>query len=339
MRPLAVALIVLAPIACGGKDNTTCPADYVCTPMPEGGTTPPGGAGATAIATQIQATATNLASDGTSLYWTSSEGSGGPVSSVPVVGGAVSTVVTGQIGGGFLAVDSVNVYYPAPSGGYSRSSKSGGGAATLITPAGANVFGFTMLGGNAYWVEQTGNMPMGGDVVKTAPAQGGPTSVLATMAAQGPSPGGGIAVTTTTVFVPAGLAGLSFFSIASGIPDGGTPTLVTGLMGFCEFIVSDTSDVYCSEAGSIVAIASDGSTSTLGNVLNEGQTAGGGGLAADDTYVYWVDATTVGTIMRAPKSGGAATIIARDTSPVAIAVDASAVYWSDVGGNIMRLPK
>lgn len=54
---------------------------------------------------------------------------------------------------------------------------------------------------------------------------------------------------------------------------------------------------------------------------------------------YWLDSVTVGTVMRAPKTGGPATIIARDTSPVAIAVDANAVYWSDVGGNIMRLAK
>jgi hypothetical protein len=43
--------------------------------------------------------------------------------------------------------------------------------------------------------------------------------------------------------------------------------------------------------------------------------------------------------MRVPKTGGTATIIARDTSPVAIAVDANAVYWSDEGGNILRLEK
>jgi hypothetical protein len=45
-------------------------------------------------------------------------------------------------------------------------------------------------------------------------------------------------------------------------------------------------------------------------------------------------------IMRAPKMGGAAaSIIARDTLPVAIAVDANAIYWSDEGGNIWRLAK
>jgi hypothetical protein len=41
----------------------------------------------------------------------------------------------------------------------------------------------------------------------------------------------------------------------------------------------------------------------------------------------------------AKTGGGAATIIARDTDPMAIAVDANAVYWSDADGFIMRLAK
>jgi hypothetical protein len=81
----------------------------------------------------------------------------------------------------------------------------------------------------------------------------------------------------------------------------------------------------------------------LGTVVDESGTFGAGNgdtvLAFDDTSVYWVDNATVGTIMSAPKTGGTASIIARDTSPVAIAVDANAVYWSDQGGNIMRLAK
>jgi hypothetical protein len=37
-------------------------------------------------------------------------------------------------------------------------------------------------------------------------------------------------------------------------------------------------------------------------------------LLADDTYAYWADMTTVGTVMKAPKAGGgSATGIARDT--------------------------
>jgi hypothetical protein len=43
--------------------------------------------------------------------------------------------------------------------------------------------------------------------------------------------------------------------------------------------------------------------------------------------------------MQVPKTGGTAAVIARDTEPIAIAVDANAVYWSDQGGSIMRLAK
>jgi hypothetical protein len=87
----------------------------------------------------------------------------------------------------------------------------------------------------------------------------------------------------------------------------------------------------------MIAVSSDGSATTLGTVIDQGLT--GFGIAFDDTYVYWVDSTMVGTIMRAPKTGGTATVVARDTQPLAIAVDANAVYWSDQGGNIMRLAK
>jgi len=62
-------------------------------------------------------------------------------------------------------------------------------------------------------------------------------------------------------------------------------------------------------------------------------------IAYDDAYVYWLDDATVGTMMRVPKTGGTATIIVRDTSPVAMAVDASAVYWSNQAGQITRLVK
>jgi hypothetical protein len=51
-----------------------------------------------------------------------------------------------------------------------------------------------------------------------------------------------------------------------------------------------------------------------------------GSLAYDDTYVYWVDDVTVGTVMKALKTGGTATVIARDTDPVAIAVDAKSAF-------------
>jgi hypothetical protein len=74
-------------------------------------------------------------------------------------------------------------------------------------------------------------------------------------------------------------------------------------------------------------------------LLQDGSNAGGGALTYDGTYVYWVDARAVGTIVRVSKTGGTATVIENDTSPVGVAVDDRAVYWSDVGGHVMRLSK
>src|ERR1019366_1999863 len=101
----------------------------------------------------------------------------------------------------------------------------------------------------------------------------------------------------------------------SGIPKTGPTPVDAGTFGGgypCESITSDTDAIYCSEdTGSNLRIASDGTTTDLG------ATSSASYMMFDDTYVYWVDRTTVGTIKRAPKAGGAATILAYDTSPTA----------------------
>ncbi len=254
-------------------------------------------------------------------------------------GGTIKTVVPGMIGGGFLAVDDVNVYYLRQPGGIYRAPKSGGGSPTLVNEAGASIRGETVLGARAYWVDALGASPIGPDTpvaVKSSPLQGGDVSLVADFSAPG-SLGGAlyIGVTTTTVFLSGTV--LSSFPLSSGVPDGGMPAGVPGGMQECLLMVSDTDAVYCDNGSFLVRLASDGTTTVLGSVLAEGLV--GAAVAFDDAYVYWVDAVTVGTIMRAPKTGGTASVIARDTSPVAIAVDANAVYWSDQGGNIMRLAK
>jgi len=103
----------------------------------------------------------------------------------------------------------------------------------------------------------------------------------------------------------------------------------------CNSLTSDTDAAYCAmETNSNLRIASNGTTTTLGPAVNSSS------IVFDDTYAYWADMTTVGTIMKAPKAGGGtATVIARDTSPTAIAVDASSVYWADQGGYIKSVPK
>ena len=95
---------------------------------------------------------------------------------------------------------------------------------------------------------------------------------------------------------------------------------------------------YCAsivqQGPSNLRVASDGTVTPLGPALSSSN------IVFDDTYAYWADGTTVGTIMKAPKAGGGtAIVIARDTSPNAIAIDAHAIYWSDLGGYIKSIPK
>ena len=69
------------------------------------------GGGPQVIASQIELTPSDLASDGTSVFWASIVGPGSPIFSVPVTGGAVTTVAPGNHSGGFLAVDDTSVYF------------------------------------------------------------------------------------------------------------------------------------------------------------------------------------------------------------------------------------
>jgi hypothetical protein len=308
--------------------GAACPTGDVCTPAQ----TP----GVTTIANQIQEIPTNMVSDGTWLYWTSSQGPGGPVGRVPVGGGAVTTVVAAPVSGGFIAVDDTNVYFPGAAGGLSSAPKGGGGTPAPVTGISTtSSSAFTVVGAEVYWTEHAGSFPSLTATIKHMPLKGGSVSVVASVELQGGWDR--LGVTASTVFVNASQA-LEFFPL-TGIPAGGMPNSVMGLPSpACEsFLVSDTSAVYCGTRGSVVQVANDGTTTTLGPLLIQGLT--GTGLGFDDANVYWADETTVGTIMKVSKTGGTATVVARDTSPVALAVDAHAIYWSDAAGNIMKLAK
>jgi hypothetical protein len=61
------------------------------------------------------------------------------------------------------------------------------------------------------------------------------------------------------------------------------------------------------------------------------------GIAADDTYVYWVN--TAGDVMRIPLGGGTPKALAYSQQSSAIAVDATGVYWANGGdGTVMMVP-
>jgi hypothetical protein len=260
---------------------------------------------------------------------------------MPVTGGPIQTVVPGNnVTGSFLAVDDINVYFQSSDGLY-RAPKSGVGSPTLLNePTMSRIGSATALGGSAFWIEVEGSLPQSILRIKTAPLKGGPTSVVAqfTAARTQSFSDSVVGVTSTTAFLQGGgLQGLASIPIGTGVPDGGGPVDIdAGVSSGFQLLVSDTDAIYWTDLTTLLRVASDGTATFLGSVASG---FAGGTVAYDDTYVYWVDALTVGTIMRVPKTGGAPTVLARDTRPLAIAVDAHAVYWNDDAGNILRLAK
>jgi hypothetical protein len=321
----------------GLDDGANCSAEL--TQLESGGDC----TGVTVLATNVQVSPSRMASDGTTLFWTTSQGAPGLLA-MPVGGGPIKIVLDGPVtnnsAAGFLAVDAVNLYVMQDDS-LIRIPKSGH-PASRITESGALVYAATTLGTTAYWVESDGDFFGGDDAgvgvnVKSAPLAGGNASLLARMDdAYVDGPPQFLGATTTTVFVSCGgeAMGLIKFPSGTGVY-AGDPTPLSTVTN-CASLTSDTNAVYCQQGGSApnLRIASDGTSTTLG------QADGASYILADDTYVYWADTTTVGTIKKAPKAGGGtATILARDTSPGALAVDATWVYWADQAGKIERVAK
>jgi hypothetical protein len=292
--------------------------------------------GVAILASQVQVTPNYLVSDGSLLFWTTSATPG--LLAMPVKGGRITTLLTGPItndigpfteGTPFLAVDDVNVYI-LQNAGITRIPKNGG-PATLVNESGGEVYAATSLGSIAYWVESAPGGGCGGCIevaVKSAPLLGGAVSLAATV--EFPEPDiNDVAVTPNKIFI--GFSSLFEFSTGAGAS--GKGSMIT--TGQPNFLTSDNGAVYCAEtSGSNLRIASDGTATALGPAVSSSY------IVFDDTYAYWADMTTVGTIMRAAKAGGGtATVLAYDTSPTAIAVDSNSVYWADQGGYIKSMPK
>jgi hypothetical protein len=281
----------------------------------------------------VQVPASRIVSDGSLLFWSTFQTSPG-LFAMPVAGGPITILLsaaTGNSGGGsFLAVDDVNVY--VLEGNSLVCIPKDGAPATLVNDEGAMVNSATSLAGTAYWLESQYNGPFAQFAVKSSPLLGNSvTTIAGALPTQGLDM---IAVTSTTVFV--GLEAAQVFDFPlTGLPAGGLTPITVGSGYPCGSMASDTGAIYCAEGtGSNFRIASDSTVTTLGPA------DGTAYMVSDDTYVYWVDNTTVGTIMKAPKSGGGtATVVARDTNPTAIAVDAKSIYWSDTGGYIKSIAK
>jgi hypothetical protein len=301
--------------------------------------------GVTVLASMVEAAPNRIVSDGTLLFWTTTATPG--LLAMPVTGGPITILLTGPItnqrgtlgesGDVFLAVDDQNIYL-LEDNGLVRIPKTGG-RATLVNETDALVADVTSLGSTAYWVENPAGpitSPTNKFSLRSAPLKGDIVTRIADFTYPGAYSTNAVALTSATAFV--GTTGgtmpqLFDFPLTTGVPGGGIVPVSAG--NACDFLTSDTDAIYCAQAsGSNQRIAKDGTATSLGAALDSSY------VVFDDTYAYWVDMTTVGTINKAAKAGGGATTtLARDASPTAIAVDATSVYWADMGGYIKSIPK
>jgi hypothetical protein len=274
-----------------------------------------------------------MAIDDTSVYWTNcGDPTGGYVLKVPKAGGEVVKLASGDRLSG-IAVANGSVYWVAgtsdASSGAIMEIPVGGGPPTTLTSRPGPPAHIAADSSYVYWAEQNAGVMKvaitGGAAGMVASAQMpwwialGETDVL--WMGQGvmmaPKAGGAATALTSSfpTLPPAGLAVDATNVYFTSGPPGGMSGVSTVPM----------------KGGAVTLVTSGVPSSTPGPI------------AIDSTRAYWADGSNV--VHTVSLSGGAPTTLAVDqNNVVAIAVDASAVYWLVNGnastgqGAVMKLP-
>ena len=272
----------------------------------------------------------SLAVDATSVYWAAS--GDGTIMKVPLDGGVLTTLASGQTSAGGIAVDATSVYWT--SAGLMKLPLAGGTPALLsaefindtITVGPAGVYGTNGSDGPV-------SVPLGGGATRTLAAGSGNSNTY------------GIAVDATSLYWTDFNSPGTVSKVAL---DGGQSTmLATG--NTAEGIAVDATNVYWVNAGSVgtgslmKVPVNGGNAQTLASGLDDPT-----GLAIDATSAYvtlgFSSLGSQGAIIKVPLAGGAVTTLASgQNQPSGIAVDATSVYWTTVaneataGGTIMKV--
>ena len=253
----------------------------------------------------VQASPTNLAIGGGSVYWSGFEaGDAGPEQYEGVVGCAVAgcndspvALWAGSAGARGVAATATQVFWTGGTTGVEVAScrvAGCGNAPTLLATSQDLMTGIATDGVTVYWRN------LGQILACAVGGCGGAPTVLAT----GQLPmGGSIAVDATNVY---------WSNPANG-----------------------------PQSGQVLACAKAGCSAGPTALVSGGNP---GALAVDGTSVYFVDGSSVEKCAASGCNGQPATLAANRSGPTAIAVDATRVYWAESGtagsgGQIVSAPK
>ncbi|MFS8071218.1 MAG: hypothetical protein ACMG6S_33025 [Byssovorax sp.] len=299
-----------------GSDAVTCGAcDHDCegSPCKEGLCEP------VVLASSLYF-ATRIALDATRVYWTSAAGT---VSALPLAGGAIATLASGQDDPFDLAVDAHGVYFTNAGANTVSALPLDGGPPSLLSDAG-NPLGIVVRSDVVYFTDSYDKVSSD-DHVRRVPLPGGPPSVVAA------TPGAWMLAVDDARAYWTDPKGGAVWSAPLG---GGAPTLLaSGLVDAKEIEVdADAAYVAALEATYRIPLAGGPPQALVWGA--------GRGLAIDATHVY-VGAAD-GRVLRVAKTGGPALALARTELYASdIAVDDHHVYWiaRSKDGTLVRTPK
>ncbi len=319
---------------CGGC-GTVCQNGASCA---TGQCTCPGGVCPVVLAS-AQSGPIAIAVDQTNVYWVnygdSSYPGAGELLGVPINGGTPIVLASSTFLANTVAVDGTNVFYavdlgPSTPGAIMRVAPGGGPPVTLAS----NYEPEAIVVGNSsvYWTDVSG-------AILKVPTAGGTVTTLHS----GGADLEGIATDGTNVYWADEISGTALFSIPVG---GGTAKELFAWMRTTN-VTEAGGDMAVDATGLYWAgVPHDSEPTALFEVPLGGGSAvtlasGSSVVATDGTNVYYSDGTS---LLKQPSGGGSATTLASGQGILAIAVDATNVYWvnygsGDLDGTIMKMPK
>ncbi len=275
-----------------------------------------------------ETTATSLAVDATSVYWTTEGSTNGTVMSIPSQGGSQTVLASSQNTPSSVAVSGATVYWISYSSVMFNIMQvaTSGGAMPVTLATGWSYPTLAVDGTTVYWSDDSVGEVQGPGSLKPAtrvnsiPGGGGAVSTV--VVAPDIHTPQSIAVDATNVYLS---LTVSPGTVLQSFPLGGGAAVTLAMVGFDSNGIAavplpavkgqNARDLYWS-AGKLWRVpVSGGPLTTIAPLSNS--------VAVDATTVYW---STDNAVMSLSMSGGTPVTLA-NVGAGGIAVDATSVYW------------